>query len=438
MRVFISHSSKDASIAEEICALLEANHANCFIAPRDIRSGKEYAEEIMNGIQSCDAMVLIMSKEANKSPHVLREVERGVSRGIPILVYKLEDVELSKSMEYFLMTHQWLSPEKKNNYSEIIQFVKNFDISEVPEIKKTEISTPSSPKKKINPFLFWGICTILLVTIIGGIFLCNNRTPKLKTGDIITFGTYNDEPIEWCVLKLSDDGKEAILIANQIITMKAYDAAEGGTFNSDGINDYWSENTKADTDYSLQIKVRGNNDWTTSNIRTWLNSDAQIVEYKDQPPTPSAMSESYNGYHQEPGFLSYFTMEEKDALIPTELNTTANVLSSTPTVTTKDLVFLLSKEELQWFYDAGLSLYTSPTAAAIEQDTSYWYDIDTERFQTDTFYWWLREPVEGSASKCYMVSNGYTEEIYTVANVGTEGFGIRPAITVDLTSKVFR
>lgn len=52
----------------------------------------------------------------------------------------------------------------------------------------------------------------------------------------------------------------------------------------------------------------------------------------------------------------------------------------------------------------------------------------------EEYYWWLREPVADSSSKCYMVGNGYWEENIIENIVGLEGFGIRPAITVDLTS----
>ena len=52
MQIFISHSSRDASIAVQICERLEKSGLNCFIAPRDIRPGKEYAEEIVKGIDN--------------------------------------------------------------------------------------------------------------------------------------------------------------------------------------------------------------------------------------------------------------------------------------------------------------------------------------------------------------------------------------------------
>ncbi len=436
MHIFISHSSADATVAKEMCTFIENNNATCFIAPRDIRSGKEYAEEIINGINAADAMILIMTEKANKSPHVLREVERAVSRSIPILVYKLEDVELTKSMEYFLMTHQWISSDKKSDYTEILDFIKGY--------KNNDTSDKKNPEKKkafsLKKIIAFGAIGIVIVALILSILIFKLNTPSIpeyNLGETVVFGSYNGEPIEWRLLKLSDDGKEAILISSDIISMKAYDAAEGGNFNSLDGEDYWSKDTPADYDYDLQIQVRGNNDWSTSNIRTWLNSESEVVTYEDQAPLSHAMSEGYNGYHNEAGFLNGFTDEELNALVETTLSTPGNVLSNETVITTTDRVFLLSKDELQWFEDAQMSLWAAPTEVAIEQDSSNWYDIEVSTYGTKEYYWWLREPVESSASQCYMVTNGYTLETLTQANVGTEGFGIRPAICVDLSSECF-
>ena len=61
MRIFISHSSKDAELAAKVCEKVEAGGHSCFLAPRDIRSGCEYAEEIINGIDGSDVLLLLLS-----------------------------------------------------------------------------------------------------------------------------------------------------------------------------------------------------------------------------------------------------------------------------------------------------------------------------------------------------------------------------------------
>lgn len=458
MQIFISHSSKDAEYAEKICELLERNEINCFIAPRDIRSGREYAEELVNGIDRSTAMILLMSENANHSPHVLREVERAVSKNIPILVYKLEETSLSKSMEYFLMTHQWINAQGDENYVDILRFVNDLRnqnhvtnnntaeqavshredsaYSADPVIKSNRNSAKHNIAKHRN---LLAVCIltllVLVIAIISGVKIHNMRNSikyTIALGDTITFGSYNNEPVNWRVLKLSEDRNYAVLISADVLTMKAYDAPEGGKYNWLDGTDYWSQESDADTDMELQILVRGNNIWSSSNIRTWLNSADEVVTYADQAPTATAMAERKNGYQNEAGFLHGFTKEELAAITDTQNTTKTNTLYDSDTIATTDRVYLLSLEELQWFDDAGISKFALPTDAAVEQDESCWYLLDYNDFNIEECSWWLREPVEGTTSKCYLVGNGYTDELLRTENAGLEGFGIRPALTVDL------
>lgn len=461
MQIFISHSSKNAGAAAEICRLLEAGGTKCFIAPRDIRTGKEYAEEIINGLDASAAVILLMSKEANHSPHVLREVERAVSKSIPILVYKLEEVALSKSMEYFLMTHQWVASQDADSRERILAFaadlqqtVEGQDIQVQGAGKAQGTPTPivdgvqtraadeeqglnkarrgSKAKKTVLAAFF---CCLLAAGIIAGCFLMRGggqKKAQVQVGDTVWFGSYNGEPISWRVLKLSEDGSQAVLVAADILTMKAFDAAESGRYNWYESTDYWSRDSAADTDLELQLLVRGNNDWSVSNIRTWLNSADEVVFYADQPPMASAMAEKKNGYQNEAGFLHDFTGEELAAIVETEVVTNSNALYDADTVTTVDRVYLLSMEEMEWFDEAGISKLAVPTQAAVEQDGSYWYMLDYTEYNIKEYCWWLREPVAGTTSQCYLIGNGYTEENLRQENAGLEGYGVRPALTVDL------
>lgn len=466
MYIFISHSSTDAKTAEDLCDVLEKNGNQCFLAPRDIRSGHEYAEEIINGIDRSDAMLLILSKEANNSPHVLREIERAVSKGLPIIVYKLEEVELTKSMEYFLMTHQWMNA-KTSSYDEVLQCVAGIKAKvaskeaseQASENKSQEVPEKAGSSGK-NKGLIIGIVAALAVVLMaviivlatggsdandgseekntGNVADSNTAVKDVELGDTVVFGEYNGEPISWRVIKISDDGKEAVLLSKDIITMKAYDAADSSRFNEDGNVDYWKQESEANTDMELQAKVRGNSDWENSNIRAWLNSAEETVDYNGHPPMAEKMSELKNGYNTEIGFLCNFSEEERQAIVETEIQTKGNALAEGETITTKDKVFLLSMDELEWLKEAGVSLLTTPTDAALEQDKSEWYEVEYSAYNVETYYWWLREPVEGTSSKCYLVGNGYYEQEVYERTVGLEGYGIRPAVTVDLSSDAIK
>ena len=107
-RVFISYASQDAAEASRICSALEKAGFPCWIAPRDVRAGQPYAAAIVEAINACRMMVLVLTKSAIDSPHVLREVERASSKTRPVLSIRLDDAPLPPELEYFLSANQWL------------------------------------------------------------------------------------------------------------------------------------------------------------------------------------------------------------------------------------------------------------------------------------------------------------------------------------------
>lgn len=106
-QVFISYSSKNSKVANAVCAHLETAQIRCWIAPRDVMPGN-YGASIVDGISACSVMVVILTAESNVSPHVSKEVERAVSKGCIVVPFRLEDVTLAKSLEYFLSSEHWL------------------------------------------------------------------------------------------------------------------------------------------------------------------------------------------------------------------------------------------------------------------------------------------------------------------------------------------
>ena len=106
--VFISYSSKDKPVADAACATLESSGVRCWIAPRDVAPGVPYAESLVNGLSNSRLMVLVFSANSNRSPQVLREVERAVSKGLPILPLRIEDTAMSREMEFYISSQHWL------------------------------------------------------------------------------------------------------------------------------------------------------------------------------------------------------------------------------------------------------------------------------------------------------------------------------------------
>src|ERR1035441_10504504 len=106
--VFLSYSSHDKAVADATCAALEAERIRCWIAPRDVRPGTEYAEEIVNAIAECRIFVLVFSAKANDATHVRKEVDGAVSKGKIIIPLRIQDVLPERAMEYYLRNTHWL------------------------------------------------------------------------------------------------------------------------------------------------------------------------------------------------------------------------------------------------------------------------------------------------------------------------------------------
>ena len=474
MYIFISHSSTDALIASKLCDLIEENGSQCFLAPRNIRSGFEYAAEIINGIDNSDAMLLLLSKNANTSPHILREIERAVSKSIPIIVYKLEEVELSKSMEYFLMTHQWLNADF-GTHEQLLSCIEDIKNNKSKAFGQVVVpNKPSKEKKKSKLPIILAGTAIATIAVLATLLITapksnttngnkieintsnnnssnnnssNNNTSQdsnttstvdVKLGDTVVFGKYNDADIAWQVIKLSDDGTEAVLISKDILTFKAFDSANTGNFARKDNTYYSSRDEIIQTDKQLQADVFGNSSWKNSDLRAWLNSTKSTVEYEGLGPINSALSDSGNAYNLEAGFLYNFSDKELSAIKETKISTKGNAINPNDTIITNDKVYVLSVDEMKWLENADVSKLATPTKEAIEKNQSTFYkEYCQDVFKTDTSPYWLRDSVHGSSSEVYQIGHGaspkYPDNIFT-AIACCNGYGVRPVITVDLTS----
>jgi hypothetical protein len=108
LSAFISHAKGDAKKAQEIAASLEERGLECWIAPRDVRAGRSYGDEIITGIENARSFVLVLSRASNDSAFVAREVERAVSKKKPIFAIRVANVEPSPSLELFISGTQWI------------------------------------------------------------------------------------------------------------------------------------------------------------------------------------------------------------------------------------------------------------------------------------------------------------------------------------------
>jgi hypothetical protein len=106
--VFISYRSCDQQVAYQFCSVLERDGLTCWIAPRDIGPGASWPESIIKAIGDSWLMVCVVSREAYRSRHMAREIERADSNDVAILPVRIDSTPLDGELQFFLGNRQSL------------------------------------------------------------------------------------------------------------------------------------------------------------------------------------------------------------------------------------------------------------------------------------------------------------------------------------------
>ena len=96
--VFISYSSKDKAVADQLVAHIEKAGYACWIAPRNIVGGVEYSEVIEKAILTCKIFLIIFSEHSEKSPWVKSELNIAFSENKYLIPYKIDETPLKGTM----------------------------------------------------------------------------------------------------------------------------------------------------------------------------------------------------------------------------------------------------------------------------------------------------------------------------------------------------
>jgi hypothetical protein len=105
--VFVSYCSEDHAVATSLCCFLEQHGVQCWIAPRDIAPGQAFDEAIIDAIDGTQALIVVLSDQANRSPFVKNEVNRAFAKGRAIFTVRTESVLPGKGLELYLARHHW-------------------------------------------------------------------------------------------------------------------------------------------------------------------------------------------------------------------------------------------------------------------------------------------------------------------------------------------
>jgi hypothetical protein len=182
--VFISYSHKDKNVADAVCSIMEKSGIRCWMAPRDITPGAPFAEAIIDGIKESKVFVLIYSSNSNHSIQVIKEVDRAVHHGLAIIPLRLEDVPMSKQLEYYVSDVHWLdaltSPLEKhiNKLCKVVQKLlqmDDVDSADVYEALKSETVkqkalVKTGTRNKLAKIVIPIVSVLIVIIVIGAIW----------------------------------------------------------------------------------------------------------------------------------------------------------------------------------------------------------------------------------------------------------------------------
>ena len=264
---------------------------------------------------------------------------------------------------------------------------------------------------------------------------------NLPIGAKVKYGKHSvngevPEPIIWTIVDKNHTGypsNSVTLNTTQIIDVRSFDSHEPNNPNTNRA-------------------TYGNNNYQVSNLDQWLNkSDAdgkwyQAAHAYDYPPS-TITSSGESSYVERPGFLHFFTSQERASL----LNTTLKVLmpridtnaGKIQTISRK--VFLLSLPEVGLGTENGVSdgtaiaYFTSATRAKTVTnqvfDNTKAIGAHLPSSRNAPHYWWLRTPYYADTFTVTGVFNTTTgtRGDYTAQ---TANIGVAPAINLSSSLKV--
>ncbi len=289
---------------------------------------------------------------------------------------------------------------------------------------------------------------------------------NIEIGDYVQMGTYYNEPILWrCVAfeKINGYDKNGnpiidstdsviaqikgylpLMLSDKAICIRAFDAKTGAN------REVGSHSRDNETGSREKY---GSSCWVDSNIRVWLNSDANagsVVWTCGNPPDEAHLWNGYNEYDKEAGFLKNFSARELNAICEvtqkiilskaeidigmveegSEYFIPVNSIEDVVQNYTKayanyatDKMFLLDVMQLYSVYSAGGILGNEYYKGQLT-DTA----VNNSEYQYDNYFFWLRTP---SASTYSNMRGVFTKTGNVNMNAPYGPGAVRPAFYLD-------
>lgn len=416
--IFVSYAHTDNDHVMTIIQWLNDNYYRVWY-DEGVEIGQDFPTEIVIKLKECTQFVIVISDTSVNRRWVKKEVQLAEYYNKKILPIYLEKTSFPIDIEHILVLKQG---------------IRKYELDEETFFKYLE----KGVKKECQ-----GANSAMELTLVSEHKLIwkeevtrVTEETRTKIGDYILFGTYYAAPVLWRVIHLDQQGNP-LLFSEKILCLKVFDA--GGSYHTD------SERRK-----------NGSNYWTDSNIRQWLNSSQDKIDWIQNAPSAANLV-GQNTYDTEPGFLSEnnFTLTERTAIMPVihpvllakidngkrdggaELHQYEHDIEKVITnynqayyQNVTDSMFFLDVRQLkEYVNDRGWKINSKPTPEAVRHNKSIFSNFVTTSKYCD---YSLSSPFATTSDVVRMVKSDGS--VYF--NVGT-GLGTRPACYINLSTVIF-
>lgn len=143
--IFLSHSTIDGELANYICESFESRGLSCWIAPRNIRPGEDWASSITNAISEADVFFILYSKHSIKSSQCAKEIGIADRKKKYIIPYKIDDTEPEGAFDYYLTGCQWFIIDPSTGeykMDELCDAIKGVILQKYDEVQQLAEAVP--------------------------------------------------------------------------------------------------------------------------------------------------------------------------------------------------------------------------------------------------------------------------------------------------------
>lgn len=185
--IFVSYATADRDAAFRIVGFLEGQGIHCWVAPRDVAPGVEYGHAIINAIEQCKALVLVLSDQSNDSQFVRKEVERAVSKTKVVLPVRIREVTPSGSLEFYISSAQWVDAWKtpmEQHLMPLVAAIKAMNSSDPAPVRSAPLHVAAAPTQTTShasPLLIGiAVIAVLAAGIAGTLWYTGRNNPPTQ------------------------------------------------------------------------------------------------------------------------------------------------------------------------------------------------------------------------------------------------------------------